>query len=103
QRHTHPHPTITFPTRRSSDHYAPIGHVLVTDENRKELMPSFLRNKIIILENYPFKYIGSVNKNTEKLTILYNGSMSNARGTKFLDRKSTRLNSSHVKISYAVF
>lgn len=64
--------------------YAPINYLFVTDENRKSLMPDFIQNRLGVLENYPNKYHGSTIKNTEKLTILYNGSMSNARGTKFL-------------------
>src|SRR5690554_7473730 len=35
--------------------------------------------------------------------IPYKGQILNQIATKFIDRKSTRLNSSHVRISYAVF
>lgn len=60
--------------------------ILVTDNNRKSLMPAKFQHKIIVVENYPYKYTGNVAKsdNTDKLVIFYNGSMSKARGTDML-------------------
>ena len=64
--------------------YAPVNFLFVTDENRKQMMPDFVQNRLGILENYPNRYYGDTKKMTKDLTILYNGSMSDARGTKIL-------------------
>ncbi|MDY7394196.1 hypothetical protein UMM65_03005 [Aureibaculum sp. 2210JD6-5] len=61
--------------------YAPINYIFVTDKNRESLMPDFVQNKLGILENYPNRYHGDVVKKVDKLTIFYNGSMNNSRGT----------------------
>ena len=62
--------------------------ILVTDDNRKALMPIQFGHKIKVLENYPYKYAGVAAKmpNPGKLVIFYNGSMSKARGTKILQQ-----------------
>lgn len=70
--------------------YAPVNCIFVTDENRKELMPTFVQHKVKVLENYPYHYLGSTNKNTTRLTIFYNGSMSNARGTEILKQLASK-------------
>ncbi len=64
--------------------YAPVNFLFVTDENRKQMMPDFVQNRLGILENYPNRYYGETKKTTKNLTIFYNGSMSDARGTKIL-------------------
>jgi hypothetical protein len=64
--------------------YWPVDYVFVTDKNRYGLMPDFIKNKLGILENYPNRYSGSVVKDNEGITIFYNGTMNDARGTKFL-------------------
>ncbi len=64
--------------------YAPVNFLFVTDENRRQMMPDFVQNRLGILENYPNRYYGDTNKMTKDLTIFYNGSMSDARGTKIL-------------------
>lgn len=66
--------------------YSPIKYILVTDENRYRLMPSFVRNKLRILENYPNLYKGRTIKKNSTLTIFYNGSMTTSRGTLILKR-----------------
>ena len=66
--------------------YKPTNVILVTDKNRKKLMPDFVQSKVDILENFPNRYLGSTEKNSKNLTIFYNGSMSNARGTVFLQK-----------------
>src|SRR5690606_4058926 len=64
------------------------------DESREEVVYDMVSNKIIdfqqtfTIANTQQHAIGKVRKKTLR---------------SFLDRKSTRLNSSHVKISYAVF
>ncbi len=63
--------------------YAPVDVILVTDQNRKNLMPDFTHPKIRILENYPNRYTDTFTKNTDKqtVTILYNGWLGMNRGT----------------------
>ena len=64
--------------------YAPVNYLFVTDENRKQMMPDFVQDRLGILENYPNRYHGNTVKKTNGLTIFYNGSMSDARGTRIL-------------------
>ena len=65
--------------------YAPAKTLLVTDENRKSLMPDFAKHKVAILPNYPYKYEGPVSeKQNNQLTILYNGWLGQNRGTEFI-------------------
>jgi hypothetical protein len=68
--------------------YAPVNKILVTDENREELMPHFVHHKIIILENYPLRYEKPVKKMQAKdtVTIFFNGCMSVNRGLYVLKR-----------------
>ena len=63
--------------------YAPVDVILVTDRNRKQLMPDFTFNKIRILENFPYRYTGPMisEKKNQQLTILYNGWLGKHRGT----------------------
>src|SRR5690606_39592482 len=46
---------------------------------------------------------GSSSFDSRRLAVICPGSREIMASARFLDRKSTRLNSSHVKISYAVF
>ncbi len=66
--------------------YAPVNKIIVTDENRKKLMPEFLSSKIEVIQNYP--YLGKtkpVKKNDNRpLTIFYFGTLNKSRGTEFL-------------------
>lgn len=66
--------------------YAPVDVILVTDNNRKTLMPSFTHSKIRVLENFPYKFNGLVNTNKPQspLTLLYNGWLGKYRGTDFV-------------------
>ncbi|WKK67364.1 hypothetical protein [Lutimonas zeaxanthinifaciens] len=64
--------------------YKPINYVFVTDKNRFNMMPDFIKSKLGILENFPNHYGGETKKDTQFLTIFYNGTMTNERGTKFL-------------------
>src|SRR5690606_41102249 len=55
---------------------------------------------LVILDRNPLENI----RNTESLQmVMKNGRLYDADTLDEIDRKSTRLNSSHVKISYAVF
>src|SRR5690606_41951480 len=84
-----PHPC---PTRRSSDLLVVQGHgfVKVADNEKKFRFIKWLGQESVFAESV--KLSGACRK-------LCVARHTNAQG----DRKSTRLNSSHVKISYAVF
>src|SRR5690606_40279927 len=80
----------SFPTRRSSDLLSgilsnvPVGNTIsikVTDQTKGENAYSYQA-----IHAVPFSLVSQTSKQLDSL-----------------DRKSTRLNSSHVKISYAVF
>jgi hypothetical protein len=60
--------------------------ILVTDHNRKTLMPDAFQYKITVVENYPYRYTGAITKTSkpDSLLIFYNGSMSKTRGTELL-------------------
>lgn len=64
--------------------YAPVNKVLVTDENRKALMPDFLQKKLIVLENFPNRYHKGTDKPKDGLTIFYFGTLNVQRGTGIL-------------------
>src|SRR5690606_40612816 len=87
----------SFPTRRSSD----LSGKWVTGEDGDAFEPSPYQMTLSPFLRECFRQIA---KDEEFLRSLH----SDFRGSKpprppTLDRKSTRLNSSHVKISYAVF
>jgi hypothetical protein len=65
--------------------YALPARIIVTDEERAELMPVYTRFKLVILPNYPFRYFGAFNNREPGLVrILYTGSLERRRGTTFL-------------------
>jgi hypothetical protein len=67
--------------------YAPVNKILVTDENRKSLMPEFVQKKICILQNYPNKYTGPIEKKPHSgVIILYYGWMGLDRGTELIEK-----------------
>src|SRR5690606_41506579 len=76
----------SFPTRRSSDLFLAGG--------------LFLLGRRVIGWHAP---VGMLAALLVMSLLFWNGSGSDSHGSPLLDRKSTRLNSSHVKISYAVF
>src|SRR5690606_41312693 len=97
-RHLH-----SFPTRRSSDLAAPF-----TSRNCTVTMvrsPSVLKIFLVLMMVNEFKFSGSTTESKVKRLVTRSpfGLLMVPLMKKPLDRKSTRLNSSHVKISYAVF
>jgi len=66
--------------------YFPANVVIVTDENRRGLMPDFLQKKIAVIPNYPFYYSSletiKMKTNKDYLTILFFGWLGMARGGK---------------------
>src|SRR5690606_42085142 len=90
----------SFPTRRSSD---------LTQRVRRALLRR-LRLLLIRLRGFVRLHLGDRDRQVTRLTLAPDGDRrlgSRLRvadhARQIRDRKSTRLNSSHVKISYAVF
>ena len=66
--------------------YAPVNKIIVTDENRYNLMADFLKKKCVVVPNFPNKIENIPSKKTgEILTILYNGWMGLGRGTEIVE------------------
>ena len=66
--------------------YWPANKILVTDDNRYELMPKSLRSKCIILPNYPEYFLFHKGKeDSPDLRILFNGWMGLNRGTEIVE------------------
>lgn len=66
--------------------YWPANKIIVTDENRYNLMPQILQSKCVVLPNYP-EYFSSKNEKEKSgdLRILYNGWMGLNRGTEIIE------------------
>src|SRR5690606_41833786 len=91
----------TFPTRRSSDLFAEV----IRDNSAQTLMPSIVDKKLLERANGRLWGAETV-MNTFIGPPLAGALIAVALAVPFLinaDRKSTRLNSSHVRSSYAVF
>src|SRR5690606_40652584 len=92
-------PSHSFPTRRSSD----LSWIIPSAEHTINIAQMFYEMSLLAI---PRKKIHpdvlSGESHSEMLDLLDQYSLTEDEG-KELDRKSTRLNSSHVKISYAVF
>src|SRR5690606_42061256 len=87
----------SFPTRRSSDlefRYQPEGAVSATTQKRRSRFAPDWKHRLPRPEMHWVS--GTVNEQSPWLSETHVAQASE-------DRKSTRLNSSHVKISYAVF
>ena len=60
--------------------------IIVTDDNRKTLVPAAFQHKLVVVENYPYRFLDvqpKVSANDE-LLILYSGSLGVTRGTNLL-------------------
>src|SRR5690606_41370057 len=93
------HALHSFPTRRSSDlgiDILPKQKTIIIGKINYKHNPSFSFRSTFFINNADTAY-----NNWHKTNYFFEGYHSNAHS--FQDRKSTRLNSSHVKISYAVF
>src|SRR5207302_11114744 len=83
----------SFPTRRSSD---------LADRQNEEMGDGKCSGLLWKRQwEFPNENDGRVHKNGERAVLKFAGEFQ--YGTFSIDRKSTRLNSSHVKTSYAVF
>src|SRR5207253_10103853 len=89
-----PHPDLhSFPTRRSSD---------LSRYSNDVTTPKFPPPPRIPQKRSPFSFGLAVRNRPSAVTTSAESRLSHVRPC-FRDRKSTRLNSSHVAISYAVF
>src|SRR5690606_41997886 len=93
--HRDPHPLQSFPTRRSSDLTFAEGTV----DQRIDISPNETKEVDFQLNTNIYKFL--VNDSIRNDIQEYITATQQQLEKK--DRKSTRLNSSHVKISYAVF
>lgn len=75
--------------------------LIVTDDNRKSLVPIGFHAKTIVVENFPYRFTETVAKTSrpDELTIFYNGSMSRSRGTDLL--QNLLENDSRVQVKMA--
>ncbi len=60
--------------------------IIVTDDNRRSLMPDEFMHKVVVVENFPYRLKDKADKisRDRELLIFYNGSMTRSRGTDFL-------------------
>src|SRR5690606_39344298 len=91
----------SFPTRRSSDLYAS------ADQGTSGLLIfnlEYVPDSVVLVNQTQEFFLRAHNIWIDEANgRLYTAGGTNGTGTTILDRKSTRLNSSHVKNSYAVF
>ncbi|MFN4144724.1 MAG: hypothetical protein ACK4GN_02790 [Runella sp.] len=62
--------------------------IIVTDDNRKTLVPPAFQSKIVVVENYPYTFDERLPKlsKDDELLILYSGSLGVTRGTALLEK-----------------
>lgn len=79
--------------------YAPVNIILVTDDNRKNMMPLFLKDKIMVLPNYTnySNFIKNQVKVTRPLTIMFYGWLGINRGGRII-QELLKLNNIDFKI-----
>jgi hypothetical protein len=68
--------------------YGSVDRVIVTDENRFNLLPDFVKPKSIIIPNVPFRsnlYSNPKPKRANKLVIAYFGTLKRDRGSEFIE------------------
>lgn len=68
--------------------YGTVNRVIVTDENRFNLLPNFAKPKSIIIPNVPFKsilYSQPKPKRADNLIIAYFGTLKRDRGSEFIE------------------
>lgn len=65
--------------------YSTAARIVVTDAQRAALMPSFTLRRITVVENYPYRFNGTLaDRRTESVLIYFCGSLHTQRGTAFL-------------------
>src|SRR5690606_40284957 len=98
--HTCHHFLLSFPTRRSSD----LLYDMIINQHY-DLVSGWKKKRYdsVLSKNIPSKLFNWAARKTSGLKLHDFNCGLKAYHQKVVDRKSTRLNSSHVKISYAVF
>lgn len=69
--------------------FTPMNKIIVTDDNRKSLMPEYLQKKIVVVENYPNLFSfdkGDTGVLNSKTVLFYTGWMGKGRGTDLVKR-----------------
>lgn len=62
--------------------YAPVSYMIVTDENRRGLLPDFLKKQALVVPNYPYELLDPPRKvRFAHLTLMYFGWLGELRGT----------------------
>src|SRR5690606_40026992 len=92
-----------FPTRRSSDLYDISGTRSLKNSLKGRMVSSKISAFLLLNSASTKLRVIILAKYTEITKSVVTNSENANNNPRFLDRKSTRLNSSHVKISYAVF
>jgi len=68
--------------------YLPVNAIVVTDKNRRTLLPDFIKSRSFVLPNYPnfvnLNPASTSNNNNHKIRIFYGGSLSVKRGTNII-------------------
>ena len=64
--------------------YAPATRLIVTDQNRLQLLPKWQQKGVVVVPNYPYKYTDLPEKSTNpaRIRIMYYGWLGESRGTK---------------------
>src|SRR5439155_25301946 len=92
-----------FPTRRSSDLGKSMAHGYTTKRGRRYRYYLCQKARKVGIKACPGQLIAARHIEQAIASALYDtASQQERRSDRLLDRKSTRLNSSHVAISYAV-
>src|SRR5690606_42152510 len=93
----------SFPTRRSSDLFLPVEFFPMQFFAMQFLLVEFLLVAFALVRCRRVRgLLGCLRGLRKRLCRKEHGRTGQRQGKEFPDRKSTRLNSSHVKISYAV-
>ena len=66
--------------------YWPANRIIVTDENRLQLLPRFAQERASIVENFPPRYAGpTTRRDARQLTLLFAGTLAMPRGGTFVE------------------
>jgi hypothetical protein len=61
--------------------FFPANKIVVTDYNRKSLMPSYTQKKVVVVENFPNLVFFDQGRGSDKVVLFYTGWMGVGRGT----------------------
>src|SRR5690606_40584249 len=92
--------TSSYSQHVNQEHYNPNSLYAATKQAYEDIL-RFYSTKLNIINLVLFDNFGPNDPRPKIMNLLYKSLVE--KSTLLIDRKSTRLNSSHVKISYAVF